>query len=1222
MNILVRAAICATLSIMMLLPMPAGASSGKDTLSAPEFIVWKDIPFKPGAVASAVEPVAQTRGVLNLLMLAIDFTNVKHNNAHSTSYLDGMGDGPNSLNSYYYNASYGRVNVSSSCYGWYNSTRTLQYYGTPSGNNHDSTNMDSLVTEAVNAANADVDFSRYDQNSDGWVDYLMIVHAGDDQATSGNANDIWSHEGYDFEQPTVDGKRVGYYIMVAESSPMGVMAHEFGHLLGLPDLYDTDYTQSGGETDGAGLWDIMAAGSFLNAGDTPSLISAWTRVQLGWANVITVSANTDGIILWNAAQCSTVLRMNIPDHPREYFLLENREKTGYDAYLPGEGLLIWHIDESRGTINYNNLEVTPGKKRVTLEEAHGGRQDLDFADYNLGDARDPWSNDPAGFTPSSDPNTTAASDGRQSFISVKNIGFRGPSMSLGVRLDTPVYDLHLTPSTSLVKADPGAPSTYTVSIYNQGSLEDFNLSVDGPHSEWSRPSPPTIRLGYMDSSSFTVTVLVPVGTPANLTVDNIISATPVSDQYRSFTAQVSVKVNPKYRGVFWPARDIVLVAGELRTVTMTVSNMGNLQDTITMSLTGAGTAWINYTGPTKLTLSAGANVTISFIASIPWGTQQNARSFVVVGGRSQDGSACIGANMNLTASPSRLIEIDTPGELNVRPGVSQSFNTRFINAGNQDVDLLLGTNADAGWFANLSQNIISLSAWSYQDVAILLTPAPDAPAGALSAVNITATAAGFFANVTIPANVDQVFGAGISECETSSEILPGVAYEYRLVMENTGNGPDELIFSLAEGDGGEGWLASLDAPPAKLKAKETTMVVITVTSPQKALAGAQWSLNLTVAHSSGERTVFEIISKVARVQRISLSVNPTSRAGLPGELQPFNFTVTNNGNWPELVMLTLRKQDGLNFDLEKDSITLDTGASGTVRLSCRIVSGAMAGLRAFNVTAASNDNASANATALIKVTVNSVWGADVSMKEDTKVCDAGKSVLFQLVIANRGNTFDTFSLSKMAGTMAVAFDRSSLTLKPGETATVNVTVSVPGDESGGLKSVKISLRSLGKPGEVALKEVKVDVLANAAVTPAMIAIPLVVVIAIVVAGAVAGLLHVRSKKRVQGNGGRGATPKPQTPSPRPETPNPKPETLTSKPEPSRPETPTPKPGTPTPKPETPNPKPETPNPMPETLNPKPKETNAPKHPHKTEVVVEVTDVTIVDEGSPPPGPPK
>ena len=1104
--------ICIAAVALMLMPPVWAAPDDGSPLQPPIPFVWRDKPFSFEALGPACGMAPATRGVSRLVMIAIEFTNVQHAAAHNTTYLDSLGDGPNSLNTYYFNASYGRLNISSECSGWYCSTRTMQYYGAPSGGGQDS-NLDALVTEAVNAANPDVDFSQYDQNSDGYVDHLLIIHAGNDQATSGNANDIWSEMGFDSDQPTVDGKKIGLYTMVSEYSPMGVVAHEFGHLLGMPDLYDTDYTGSGGQTDGAGLWDIMASGPYLNSGDTPSLPSAWSRVLLGWANLVTVSSNSNGIVLAAAAFCQTVIRVNVPNHAREYFLVENREQAGYDGYLPGDGLLIWHIDESKGSIQYNDLEVTPGKKRVTLEEAHGGRQDLDYNDYNMGDSRDPWYINPSGFNPVSDPNSSAASDGQLSFISVQNIGAHGMSMTFDIQLDTRVYNLRMTPPASEVRADPGASTSYTVSLYNTGSAEDFNFTVGGTSSEWSTVNPPSLRLNYLQTGSLTVSVRPPSGTPANTTVTNGVTATPASNSNKATTVLVPIRVNAKFRGLFSPSRDIALLPGEERQVNVTVFNNGNLQDTITMSLDGTGKGWLEYSGPMKFTLQAGNNATIGFTARMPWGTQENARTYVVVGGRSQDGSACTAATINLTVRSSPLVEFETPPDIQVKPSVPYVFTVRIFNNGTSEASLSLSAGVDPGWSAGLSESLLLIGAWSSRDVTVTVTAAPGAAAGLSTSVNLTATFSGRMVNASVPATVAHVFGASVVEGETTAEIPPGAAREYALAVHNSGNGPDELTFDLVEGEGGEGWLSGLNAQPARLSAGENTSVTVTVTPPENAPAGAEWHLNLTVGHSSGEKTKIEIIARVMRMQKVAVTVNPPARAGYPGETVVFNLTVSNNGNSQELVALSLKKQDGLNFELEKDSVALEAGASGTVRLNCRLVAGAVAGLRAFNITAYPGDNVSASATAQLKVTVNPVWGADVSMREQTLACDAGKSVGLRLTLTNKGNAPDTYTISKSAGTIGVSFDRTQIALGPGDAATINVTLSVPADAGGGVNTVKISVRSQGKPGEVALKEVKVDVRARNTVTPAMIAIPMVVVIAVCVAVAAAGILHVRTVKR-------------------------------------------------------------------------------------------------------------
>ncbi len=405
-----------------------------------------------GSSASSQIPApafAPQLGAKKTLVILINFTDTAQSPSHTPSFYDDLlFSGVNSMNNYYKEVSYNNITITGAIAGnrWFNTSNNTAWYGhditgiDANGNDPDFNNryIFKLAKEAVIAADPYVDYSQYDSNGDGIIDHLIIVHAGNGQESSGNTNDIWSHSwdiyvytnttGWSLGYMTADGVKAVGYTMQAEGSPMGTFAHEFGHDLGLPDLYDTDSS-----SDGVGNWDIMAYGSWLNGGNTPAHFSAWSKYFLGWVNPAKV---THPLLNENINAVETnddvyMLLDNPGDSPGnldwtsngtgEYFLVENRRKTGYDAYLPGEGLLIWHINESRKNNSIDN------RRLVDLEEADGLNH-LDVYGGNQGDANDPWYSKITGFTDSSTPNSRYY-NGSASGVSVNNISASGAVMT-------------------------------------------------------------------------------------------------------------------------------------------------------------------------------------------------------------------------------------------------------------------------------------------------------------------------------------------------------------------------------------------------------------------------------------------------------------------------------------------------------------------------------------------------------------------------------------------------------------------------------------------------------------------------------------------------------------------------------------------------------------------------------------------------------------------------
>ena len=269
-----------------------------------------------------------------------------------------------SFRDYYKDISYDNLTINTDVNGWYTASNDRTYYGYHNGTGWDKAK--ELVREAIDSAEvAGVDFSQYDNDGDGKVDQILIIHSGNGAEASGDDADIWSHKGnLGNLAVTYDGVEINAFIIQPERyagdiANIGVLCHEFGHALGLPDLYDTD-----GSSSGLGNWCLMSHGTWNNSGKTPAHMSAWCKQALGWTNP-TVLMGSDTIInMVYTDSIGEVYRLNTPV-AEEYFLIENKRKIGWDEYLAGEGLAIWHIDES---ISGNTNEWHP---KVSLRQADG-----------------------------------------------------------------------------------------------------------------------------------------------------------------------------------------------------------------------------------------------------------------------------------------------------------------------------------------------------------------------------------------------------------------------------------------------------------------------------------------------------------------------------------------------------------------------------------------------------------------------------------------------------------------------------------------------------------------------------------------------------------------------------------------------------------------------------------------------------------------------------------
>ena len=277
-----------------------------------------------------------------------------------------------------------------------------------------------MVEQALEAIDGDVDFSKYDSNNDGYVDFVYFFFAGKGATTGGGNKTIWPHAftltsaiGGPVEH---DGVLINRYATSAELgvnnrlSGIGTFCHEFGHVLGLPDLYDT--ANNNGQASKCftpGSFDCMDAGNYNNDEKSPATFSSYERYALEWMKPVTLTGGGHFTMLPLEAH-PFGYKVNTPSKDTEYYLLENRGSTYYDQYLEGHGLLVWHIDFNLSTwdsnvVNNNkdhqNIDIIEADNEKSASTRYGdtfpGKDGICEFTSTVTPAFKDWSNKPVGF---------------------------------------------------------------------------------------------------------------------------------------------------------------------------------------------------------------------------------------------------------------------------------------------------------------------------------------------------------------------------------------------------------------------------------------------------------------------------------------------------------------------------------------------------------------------------------------------------------------------------------------------------------------------------------------------------------------------------------------------------------------------------------------------------------------------------------------------------------
>ncbi len=444
----------------------AGSAARAAGLDVPPHCVLPG-PRLPGIAArDARAPVARgggpsvataaTTGPIRMLVLLAEFADFPHK--LSPARIDDHLFGPGmSLRTYYTDVSGGRIDVSADVYGWFTLPRSEFSYSQGNGGlGTYPNNGQSLAEDAVAAAiTQGLDLADYDADGDDVVDALLVIHSGEGFEWAGSSSPAltpfpdpdainshkWSVVDGDFGQgarvvdyftcPELQRARPVFFPSWTDSiATVGVFCHEFGHVLGLPDFYDTQTAESrigAWEVMDAGLWSFHPTDPALSLpGSLPSHFSAWSKLFLGWTESVRVTPAIGEVLaadltLDSASDGGSPLQLRtnpfevdwtatVPGRG-EFFVAEARSQSGWDAGLPGEGLIVYHVDESRA--GNRAADYADGAGLVLLEARDG----------NVGagqDATDPWPGGETTFGPTSDP-SSALHDGSASGVVVDDI---------------------------------------------------------------------------------------------------------------------------------------------------------------------------------------------------------------------------------------------------------------------------------------------------------------------------------------------------------------------------------------------------------------------------------------------------------------------------------------------------------------------------------------------------------------------------------------------------------------------------------------------------------------------------------------------------------------------------------------------------------------------------------------------------------------------------------
>ena len=584
---------------------------------------------------------------------------------------------------------------------------------TPQGYN----NCGDIFIAACNAADALIDFSDYDCDGDGIVDIIYFIVAGYTSNFGGNNSGyLWPHE-YDMRAYTYnryDGVTLGTYSCSGEiygwegygyvdPDGIGTMVHEFSHALGLMDLYDTDY-ESNGSANHPDDWDVMAGAGYLDNSHTPAGYTIWERYRLGFTEDLNlIDQKRSGYVL-EPVNTSNAGYWLATQNDNEYFIIDNRQQTGWDRFIPGHGMTIYRVEYDENQWWYNTINCNASHMYYEMLRAGNG---------SGATASDPF---PGSRNVRAINNTTRPSlktwGGILNEMGLANITETNGIITFDVVNgdgSAPAPQLSVNPSSLSMSAEVGQTVTQTFTLTGTNLTNNVSVSISGNNAFSVNPA----NVSVSDAANGKVITVTYTPTAAGTQTATVTCA---SNGASSVTVNVTgtatvpptITVNPS-------SLSFTGTVGETYTKTFTVTGT-NLSSYLTLTLNNAnGVYSIN---PTRITANQAANGATVTVTYTPTEAGTNNASVTISGG----GATSKTVTLNGTATPPPTITVN-PSSLSLASAIGDICTKTFtVTGANLSSDMTLTLNDANGVYSINPTRITPSQAASGVTVTVTYAP--------------------------------------------------------------------------------------------------------------------------------------------------------------------------------------------------------------------------------------------------------------------------------------------------------------------------------------------------------------------------------------------------------------------------------------------------------------------------------------------------------------------